>query len=79
MDGTSGHGGVAAQDWAELQEPTALPLWEAMLDVALVGPGARLLDAGCGAGAPVCWPRSAAPRSMAVSARRGCTPSPASG
>ena len=42
--------GAAAQDWAELQEPMALPLWEAMLDAAAVGPGTRLLDAGCGAG-----------------------------
>src|SRR5947208_11011986 len=42
--------GRAAHDWAELQEPMALPLWEAMLDAAAVGPGTRLLDAGCGAG-----------------------------
>jgi len=42
--------GRAAHDWAELQEPVALPLWEVMLAVAIVGPGTRLLDAGCGAG-----------------------------
>src|SRR3954470_15287339 len=42
--------GAAAQAWAELQEPLALPLWEAMLDAAAVGPGTRVLDAGCGAG-----------------------------
>jgi SAM-dependent methyltransferase len=42
--------GRAAHDWAELQEPTALPLWVAMLDAAAVGPGTRVLDAGCGAG-----------------------------
>ncbi len=40
----------AARDWAELQEPMAWPLWEVMLDAAAVGPGTRLLDAGCGAG-----------------------------
>jgi SAM-dependent methyltransferase len=40
----------AAHDWAELQEPIALPLWEAMLDAAAVGPGTHVLDAGCGAG-----------------------------
>jgi SAM-dependent methyltransferase len=40
----------AAQDWAELQEPLATPLWEAVLDAAAVGRGTRLLDAGCGAG-----------------------------
>src|SRR5439155_10236663 len=42
--------GRAARDWRELQEPTALPLWEAMLAAAAVGPGTRVLDAGCGAG-----------------------------
>ena len=42
--------GRAAHDWAELQEPLALPLWETLLDAALVGPGTRVLDAGCGAG-----------------------------
>jgi SAM-dependent methyltransferase len=42
--------GTAARDWAELQESLALPLWEAMLDAAAVGPGTRVLDAGCGAG-----------------------------
>src|ERR671934_2251393 len=42
--------GAAAQDWAELQELMALPLWEAMLDAATVGPGTRVLDAGWGAG-----------------------------
>jgi SAM-dependent methyltransferase len=40
----------AAHDWAELQEPTALPLWEAMLDATMIGPGTHVLDAGCGAG-----------------------------
>ena len=42
-------GGVA-HTWAELQEPIAAPLWQAMVDAAGVGPGTRLLDAGCGAG-----------------------------
>jgi SAM-dependent methyltransferase len=41
---------MAPHDWAELQEPAALPLWEAILTEAAVGPGTRLLDAGCGAG-----------------------------
>jgi SAM-dependent methyltransferase len=53
MGRASGDGrrwGAAAQDWAELQEPLALPLWEAMLAAAAVGPGTRLLDARCGAG-----------------------------
>jgi len=42
--------GAAAQDWAVLQDLMAPPLWEAMLDAAAVGPGTRVLDAGCGAG-----------------------------
>ena len=29
--------GRAAQDWAELQEPVAAPLWDVLLDAASVG------------------------------------------
>lgn len=42
--------GKAAHDWATIQEPPSKPLWEAMLDGALVGEGSRILDVGCGAG-----------------------------
>jgi SAM-dependent methyltransferase len=42
--------GLAANDWAELQEPMHKPLWETMLDEAEVGHGTRFLDAGCGGG-----------------------------
>lgn len=42
--------GKAPRDWAELQEPMHRPLWEAMLTAAGIGPGARVLDAGCGGG-----------------------------
>jgi SAM-dependent methyltransferase len=42
--------GAAAQDWAELFEPTGRPLWAAMLDSAEVGQGTRVLDLGCGGG-----------------------------
>jgi SAM-dependent methyltransferase len=42
--------GKAAHDWATIQEPPSKPLWEAMLDGALVGKGSRILDVGCGAG-----------------------------
>jgi SAM-dependent methyltransferase len=53
--------GAAAHDWANLQEPFALPLWLAMLDAADVGFGTRFLDAGCGAGgASVCAARRGA-------------------
>lgn len=42
--------GAQAKDWAELQEPTSIPLWKAMLDATGVGEGTRFLDVGCGAG-----------------------------
>ncbi len=46
--------GKEARDWAEMQEPLHRPLWEAMLNAVEVGPGTRILDAGCGgAGASV--------------------------
>ncbi len=42
--------GSAAADWAAIQEPTCLPVYEAVLARTAVGPGVRYLDAGCGAG-----------------------------
>jgi len=42
--------GAQAQDWAEVQEQTALPLHAAALDAAWVARGTQLLDAGCGTG-----------------------------
>jgi SAM-dependent methyltransferase len=42
--------GAAARDWAEIQEPLHIPVWQAMLDAAKVGQGTLLLDAGCGGG-----------------------------
>ncbi len=42
--------GKAPQDWATLQEPMHIPLFEAMLMAMNVGQGTRLLDAGCGGG-----------------------------
>ncbi len=44
--------GAEAQDWAQLQEQTVLPLFGAALDAAGVSRGTRLLDVGCGAGLP---------------------------
>ncbi len=44
------HWGKASKHWATIQEPLHGPLWEAMLDAALVGSGTRMLDAGCGGG-----------------------------
>jgi uncharacterized glyoxalase superfamily protein PhnB len=42
--------GARVKDWAELQEPTAQPLFEAILTATGVGPGVSMLDVGCGAG-----------------------------
>jgi SAM-dependent methyltransferase len=42
--------GAAAQDWAELQEPSGAPLYEAAFDALGIASGTRLLDLGCGAG-----------------------------
>lgn len=42
--------GAAARDWADLQEPLHLPVWEAMLDAAKVKQGTHFFDAGCGGG-----------------------------
>lgn len=42
--------GGAAEDWAELQEPTGTPIYEAAFDATGMTNGTRLLDVGCGAG-----------------------------
>ncbi|HYK42143.1 MAG TPA: methyltransferase domain-containing protein [Thermoanaerobaculia bacterium] len=42
--------GRRAGDWSCVQEPTAIPLYEAALTRLGIGPGTRVLDAGCGAG-----------------------------
>jgi SAM-dependent methyltransferase len=42
--------GAAAQDWADYNEHTGAPLYEAAFDAVGVTEGTRLLDAGCGAG-----------------------------
>jgi len=40
----------APKEWTKIQEPMHRPIWEAMLDEALVSSGSRVLDAGCGGG-----------------------------
>lgn len=50
--------GAEARDWVEIQEPMALELWRAALDATGVGPGTRLLDAGCGAGGALIMARA---------------------
>jgi SAM-dependent methyltransferase len=42
--------GAAAEDWAEVQEPTGTPIYEAAFDALGVGNRTRLLDVGCGSG-----------------------------
>ena len=55
--------GARAADWAELQERTARPAYEAALDRLGVAAGTRFLDIGCGAGMAA---RIAAARSAQV-------------
>jgi SAM-dependent methyltransferase len=42
--------GAAATDWAELNEPSGIPIYETAFDAMGVTVGTRLLDVGCGAG-----------------------------
>src|SRR4051812_27333525 len=42
--------GARAREWAELQENSFRPLYDAAFDVARAGNGTSLLDVGCGAG-----------------------------
>ena len=48
---TNGHiWGLRAADWADIQEQQCAPAYHAVMEKGAVGPGTRLLDAGCGAG-----------------------------
>jgi len=42
--------GVRANDWADIQEGTVRPVYEAVLERTRVTAGTRYLDVGCGAG-----------------------------
>lgn len=42
--------GARARDWADYQEGTVRPVFEAVLERTRVGGGTRYLDAGCGSG-----------------------------
>jgi SAM-dependent methyltransferase len=42
--------GAAARDWAEANEPSCEPFYQAVFDAIGLTDGQRLLDAGCGAG-----------------------------
>lgn len=42
--------GERARDWADFQEGTVRPVFQAVLERTGVGPGTRYLDAGCGSG-----------------------------
>ena len=48
--GRDGSWGAAARDWAEAQEATMQPVFEAVLDRAEIGEGKAVLDVGCGTG-----------------------------
>jgi SAM-dependent methyltransferase len=54
--------GPGARDWSEYNEPTCTSFYAAVLDATGVGPGTRLLDAGCGGGF-----------ALLLAARRGAT------
>jgi SAM-dependent methyltransferase len=55
--------GASARDWSELAEPGQVPFYEAAFDALEIGPGIRLLDAGCGAGL-----------ALVLAAKRGAIP-----
>src|SRR4051794_19304536 len=42
--------GARAFDWADVQEKTMRPLYDAVLELLDLGPDTMLLDVGCGAG-----------------------------
>jgi SAM-dependent methyltransferase len=42
--------GARANDWANVQEPAQSAYYDAVFDEIAMGPGARLLDVGCGSG-----------------------------
>jgi hypothetical protein len=42
--------GARARDWADIQERTVRPVYDAVLDRTGIGSGTRYLDVGCGAG-----------------------------
>jgi SAM-dependent methyltransferase len=56
--------GARARDWADFQEGTVRPVFEAVLERTGVGPGTRYLDVGCGSGMAA---EMAAARGAAVS------------
>jgi SAM-dependent methyltransferase len=42
--------GARAKDWADIQEPTFRPVYEAVFERTAVGPDTQYLDVGCGSG-----------------------------
>src|SRR4051794_3020264 len=68
-----------ADDWAAVQEWTARPLYDAVLDDLAPWPGATLLDLGCGAAASPAWRPPGEPGWPASTATPRCWRSPSAG
>jgi SAM-dependent methyltransferase len=58
----AGAWGADVENWAAIQEPQVVPLYEAALEALDLIPPSRMLDAGCGAG-----------RALVMAAARGST------
>jgi SAM-dependent methyltransferase len=63
--------GPGARDWAELNEPSCVPFYEAVFDAIAVRSGTALLDAGCGGGFAL---QLAAKRGATVTGFDACGP-----
>ena len=71
--------GPGARDWADYNEPTCTPFYQAVLDATGVGEGTNLLDVGCGADSRSCSPLYAAPTVSGFDATTRLSTSPGSG
>jgi SAM-dependent methyltransferase len=63
--------GPGARDWAELNEPSCTPFYEAVFDTIAVAPAMMMLDAGCGGGFAL---QLAAKRGATVTGFDACAP-----
>lgn len=63
--------GARAQDWADFQEGTVRPVFEAVLERTGVGSGTLYLDAGCGSGMAASMAAARGARVFGVDAAEG--------